>query len=150
MKHLIKKILKEEFGDFDWIQSHEPEEWEKFMFPYINLSPKMEKTSVGDRMVYRDENDNWIFYHEKDPKNGYVWFNYYKIWRIFESKFDYNTQEIRDLLLGWLEEYYNLRDVTPGSLFLNYRRMLEEYYNLRDVTPTPNKRVFIGFVGGIL
>jgi hypothetical protein len=114
MKNLIKKILKEEFGDdLDWIRSQEPQEWEKFMFPYINLTPKMEKTSVGDRLVYRDENGNWIFYHEKDPKNGYIWFNYNKIWGIFESKFGYNYKEIKDLLVAWVEEHYDLSGVTP-------------------------------------
>ncbi len=116
MKNIIKKILKEEFGDFDWIQNQEPQEWEKFMFKYINLSPKMENTFVGDRLVYWDENNNWVFFHKQNPKNDYVLFNYDQIWRIFESKFGYNHQEIKDLLAAWLEEHYNLRDVTPVGL----------------------------------
>ncbi len=122
MKNIIKKILKEEFEDFDWIENQEPEEWEKFMFKYINLSPKMENTFVGDRLVYRDENNNWVFFHKQNPKYDYVLFNYDQIWRIFESKFGYNYQEIKDLLAAWLEEHYNLRDVTPlpDQFYQNY------------------------------
>ena len=115
MKNIIKKILKEEFEDLDWIKYQNPEPWEGFMFPYTNLKSKLENTRFGDRLVYRDKNGEWIFFHKQNPKNDYVWFNYNKIWSVFGTQFGFEYEEIQELLTGWLGEHYNLKGVTPAS-----------------------------------
>ena len=147
MKNIIKKILKEEFEDLDWIKYQNPEPWEKFMFSYTNLKPKLEDTRYGKMVVYRDHSGEWIFFHGQNPKNGYVWFNYSKIWSVFETKFGFTHEEIQELLTGWLGEHYNLRGVTP--LFYPRRRFLQlgEHYNLRGVTPRLAV-VFVNFRAG--
>jgi hypothetical protein len=109
----MEKILKEEFDELGWMRDQNPEPWEEFMFPYVDLKPKLENTSLGKRLVYRDENGEWVFFHEQDPKNGYVWFNYVKIWLVFRDKFGFNYDETQELLGRWLVEHYNLRGVTP-------------------------------------
>ena len=122
MKHLIKKILKEEFEDLDWIKYQNPEPWEEFMFPYIDLKPKLENTRFGELMVYRDHSGEWVFFHEQNPKNGYVWFNYSKIWSVFRTEFWFTYKEIQELLTGWLGEHYNLKGVT--ARYLQYNKVL--------------------------
>jgi len=112
MKELIKKILKEELDDLGWMRDQIPEQWEEFMFQYTDLKPKMENTNFGDGLVYRDHSGEWVFFHKQDPKNGYVWFNFNKIWLVFEDEFGFYYDETQELLGRWLGEHYNLRDVT--------------------------------------
>jgi hypothetical protein len=112
MKDLIKKILKEEFEDFDWIKDQNPQPWEEFMFQFTNLTPKLENTRFGEIMIYRDENNEWIFFHKQNSKSGSVWFNYDKIWLVFGNRFGFKHSETQELLTGWLGEHYNLRGVT--------------------------------------
>jgi hypothetical protein len=113
MKNIIKKILKEEL---DWIKDQNPEPWEEFMFPFTNLKPKLENTRYGEMMVYRDENNEWVFFHEQNPpKNGFVWLNHSKIWLVFRTEFGFKHLETKELLTGWLGEHYNLRGVTARN-----------------------------------
>lgn len=131
MKSLIKKILKEEFEDLDWIKDQTPRPWEEFMFPFTNLKPKLENTIYyGKIMVYRDENGEWIFFHEQNLKNGFVWFNHGKIWFVFKTQFGFNHLETQELLTGWLEEHYNLRGVTASARGSRSLIQLGEHYNL--------------------
>ena len=110
---ILRKIIREEIEDFDWIQNQKPEPWEEFMFPYTNLEGKLEYTSnFGEQIVYRDEKGEWIFFHKQNPENDFVWFNYDKIWSVFIPKFGFEDEEIEEILNGWLEEHYNLRGVT--------------------------------------
>jgi hypothetical protein len=142
MKNIIKKILKEEiedFGDLNWIQNQNPEPWEEFMFPYVNLEGKLGNTILGERIVYRDTNGEWIFYHKPNPKNGWVYFNYTKIWSVFQTQFGFSYKEIKELLEGWLGEHYNLRGVTARISQTEVLSKLGEHYNLRGVTAWSGK-----------
>ena len=131
MKKIIKKILKEEFEDLDWIKDQNPQQWEEFMFPYTNLKPKLENTRYRKMVVYRDHSGEWIFFHEQNPKNGFVWFNWDKIWSVFEHEFGFNYHETQELLERWLGEHYNLRGVTARIEELSKGMALGEHYNLR-------------------
>jgi len=128
------ELTKLEEGELDWIKDQNPQPWEEFMFPYIDLKPKLENTRFGDRLVYRDKNGEWIFFHGQNPKNGCVWFNYNKIWFVFETKFGFNYREIQELLKGWLGEHHNLRGVTTFYAISARINTLGEDYNLRGVT----------------
>jgi hypothetical protein len=131
MKKLIKKILKEEFeDDLGWMRDQNPKPWEEFMFPYIDLKPKLENTKYGEMMVYRDHSGEWVFFHKQNPKNGYVWFNYNKIWLVFRDKFGFEYKETQGLLGRWLGEHYNLRGVTPEPESFQNIQLLGEHYNL--------------------
>ena len=131
MKNIIKKILKEEFGELDWIKDQNPQPWEEFMFQFTNLIPKLENTLYGEMMVYRDENGEWAFFHEQNPKNGSVWFNWSKIWSVFGDRFGFNYDETQELLTRWLGEHYNLRGVTALDRLWGSDKWLGEHYNLR-------------------
>ena len=41
-----------------------------------------------------------------------VYINYYKFWRVLEYDFYLNDSEINELIQEWLNEVYDLRDVT--------------------------------------
>jgi hypothetical protein len=75
-------------------------------------------------IVKSEKYPNSIFYKKdgeivmaQDKKNEYFWFNYDQIWSFFESFFDMEDQQIRDVLRHWLEETFKLEGYTP---YLHY------------------------------
>ena len=75
---------------------------------YGDLEP-FESEKYPDYIFYKKGN-NIIFDYNK--KNGNVYIDYNKIWSFFESFFDMNDQQIKDLTKVWVEEHYNLRVTT--------------------------------------
>ena len=125
----IKKIIREEIEDFNWIQNQKPEPWEEFMFPYTELKGRMENTIVGEKIVYRDENGKWIFYHEQNLENKFVWFNYERIWGVLKLNLGFNYSKIQKALTKWLKEHYNLNDIKAINSQLLPTTKLQEFKN---------------------
>ena len=94
-QELVLKWLNKEFGD---------------------LTPAI----VGDKTYYVDKDRLPLFYYFQDLKNGYVFMSYYRLWVFFESIFGLNPLQTEEILTIWLEQVYNLRGVTPRTLFYNY------------------------------
>ena len=46
---------------------------------------------------------------EQDEKNERLWVNYKKIWSFFESEFNLNWLEIKDLIRDMVEEHFKMR-----------------------------------------
>jgi len=61
---------------------------------------------------------NYRFGSEQDLKNTEFWFNYDKIWSVFESKFGMNYSEIQSFMNGMVEKHFKIRGVTTK---LDYR-----------------------------
>jgi hypothetical protein len=74
-----------------------------------NLTPVIR----GNNTYYVDENNLPLFYYYQDEKNGLIYIIYNKIWSLLESVFSMNNLEIRELLVVWLGNTYNLRGYTP-------------------------------------
>ena len=65
--------------------------------------------------------DDYLFYQDK--KNMKFYINYYKIWSVFESKFNINYEEIREFMKGMIDKHFNLKDYTPiANLHLPHKR----------------------------
>jgi hypothetical protein len=71
-------------------------------------------------VVQSEETPDWtLFKYEKRTKlmvynrlRNIVYINYYKFWRVLEYDFYLNDSEINELIQEWLDEVYDLRDVT--------------------------------------
>lgn len=80
----------------------------------------------GDYIDYKKDGKLLFYYH----KNYNIFRINYNIWSNFESKFNLNHQELRDLLVGVEEEVLNYKDVTP-----ELNPIHTENLNYKDVTP---------------
>ena len=74
---------------------------------------------------YVDEDRKPLFMYFQDEKNGYVYIYYDRIWVFFESIFGLKDSQSQKILRVWLEETYNLRELTPAYLSANVFPELE-------------------------
>ena len=141
MKHIIKKILKEEslkqtlkqeVKKFGWKETAElvggAENLVKLGF---NNDP-MEFLHLFDDLdvVQSEEKPNWTLFRYKkyenpmvyDRENDEVYIDYYRIWSVLSNDFGFNYDETQSLTETWLGEVYNLRGVTIHSYFSNNGR----------------------------
>ena len=87
---------------------------EKLIIKYLN-------NEYGDlKKIKTDRYPNSIFfvkdkkiYMEQDLKNGYLWIDYFTIWKDLRTIFSIEDDEIRNIITKWVEETYKLRGVTP-------------------------------------
>ena len=49
----------------------------------------------------------------QDPKNGYLWVNFYKIWLILSEQYSLKDLQIKGLIKIWMEITYGLGSLTP-------------------------------------
>jgi hypothetical protein len=107
----IKKIIKEEFKDFDWTKDIEPmkPEMEFLKDNFGNLN----KVIKDNKIYYVDSERKPLFMYFQDSENRRVYINYVRIWSVLEKDFGLNNAEIKGLIKRWLEETYNLRGLTP-------------------------------------
>tara|TARA_R110000803_G_scaffold13218_5_gene37318 strand:- start:2187 stop:2564 length:378 start_codon:yes stop_codon:yes gene_type:complete len=107
----IKKIIKEEIDDFDWVKDVEP------MKPGMEFLKdnfdNLKRVIKDDKTYYVDSERKPLFMYYQDEENGFVYISYERIWAILEEDFGLNHSEIQELIKVWLEETYNLRGFTP-------------------------------------
>ena len=125
----IKKIIKEELGDFEWAKEIGPyteaEQWFK------DLLNQMTRSEGG--RYFKIKGETFIFY---DKKNGALYYDYVKIYSVLESEYNLNYQEITDLVKVMVVRHFNLRGIIP---LINSIKNLDEvvrHFNLRGITPT--------------
>ena len=107
----IKKIIKEEIDDFNWVSDIEtPLSWLTDNFG--DLKPIVN----GDKTFYVNDKNNPLFYFNQGEKNGYCYFSYDKIWKVLVTRFGINineVREVREVLTTWLGEVYGITGRTP-------------------------------------
>ena len=74
---------------------------------------------------FKEIRDKVIFWQELE--NEYFYISYKKIWSVFESKFRFNYQEIKDLTTGWLNEHTKLKQYTTAFILNGTRYWLNEH-----------------------
>ncbi len=95
--------------------------WDNFC-KVFNIESPMDFLHLFDNLnvVQSEETPDWtLFKSEKRTKlivynrlRNIVYINYYKFWRVLEYGFYLNDSEINELIQEWLDEVYDLRDVT--------------------------------------
>ena len=88
----------------------------------VGIKTPMDFLHLFDNLnvVQSEETPDWtLFKSEKRTKlmvynrlRNIVYINYYKFWRVLEYDFYLNDSEINELIQEWLDEVYDLRDVT--------------------------------------
>jgi len=93
------------------------------------------------KIVKFKESPNHLFYFKDDKcifkqylKSDWFGVNYNLIWSVFEPKFNYNYQEISDLIKRIVEQVYKLSEVTPSILIKRETHVLEQDYKLSMIT----------------
>ncbi len=107
----IKKIIKEEIDDFNWVGDVEPME-PGMEFLKDNFDD-LKKVIKDDKTYYVDSERKPLFMYEQDSEDGYVLLSYGRIWSVLEKGFGLKRSETEELIKEWLEETYNLMGFTP-------------------------------------
>jgi hypothetical protein len=106
MKNLIRKILREEFDDFDWvgeIKQFSPAE--EFIYEIMSNLTMIPSENYPGWMLYKDKGGVTLMADnvDRDKENPDLWVHYDKIWGKLNQEFGLNEQEISDLCVRMLE-----------------------------------------------
>ena len=123
MKDLIKKILKEEFDDFDWVEGIKQfSPAEEFLYEIMSNLTMIPSEKYPGWMLYKDKSGTTLMVDnvDRNEKNPYLLVDYDEIWSKLRQEFGLNGQETKDLCVRILEMTYK-------------RKVLTTFY--RSITP---------------
>jgi hypothetical protein len=131
LTNIVKKVIKENEAKDSLIDMIKEDGWEETselvggfenLKKLVGIKTPMDFLHLFDdlNVVQSEETPDWtLFKYEKRIKlmvynrlRNIVYINYYKFWRVLEYDFYLNDSEINELILEWLDEVYDLRDVT--------------------------------------
>jgi GH35 family endo-1,4-beta-xylanase len=93
-----------------------------------NLTIKLDEVRYPNKIFwFRD--GRWIFDYDKE--NGFFWVNNSLVWSVFESEFEFNYEQIKELIKGRVEEHFKLKNVTPLKIFCCQSFVVEEHFKLK-------------------
>ena len=131
LTNIVKKVIKENEAKDSLIDMIKEDGWEETselvggsenLEKLVGIKTPMDFLHLFDdlNVVQSEETPDWtLFKSEKRTKlmvynrlRNIVYINYYKFWRVLEYGFYLNDSEINELIQEWLNEVYDLRDVT--------------------------------------
>jgi hypothetical protein len=131
LTNIVKTVIKENAAKDSLIDMIKEDGWEETselvggsenLEKLVGIKTPMDFLHLFDdlNVVQSEETPDWtLFKSEKRTKlmvynrlRNIVYINYYKFWRVLEYGFYLNDSEINELIQEWLDEVYNLRDVT--------------------------------------
>ena len=131
LTNIVKKVIKENDAKDSLIDMIKEDGWEETselvggsenLKKLVGIKTPMDFLHLFDdlNVVQSEETPDWtLFKYEKRTKlmvynrlRNIVYINYYKFWRVLEYGFYLNDSEINELIQEWLNEVYDLRDVT--------------------------------------
>ena len=131
LTNIVKKVIKENEAKDSLIDMIKEDGWEETselvggsenLKKLVGIKTPMDFLHLFDNLnvVQSEETPDWtLFKSEKRTKlmvynrlRNIVYINYYKFWRVLEYGFYLNDSEINELIQEWLNEVYDLRDVT--------------------------------------
>ena len=131
LTNIVKKVIKENEAKDSLIDMIKEDGWEETselvggsenLEKLVGIKTPMDFLHLFDdlNVVQSEETPDWtLFKYEKRTKlmvynrlRNIVYINYYKFWRVLEYGFYLNDSEINELIQEWLNEVYDLKDVT--------------------------------------
>ena len=76
---------------------------------FKNMFNQLEVKQSGRYTNYMIDNDIYF----QDPKNGYLWVDYHRVWLILMDRYSLNPQQIQGFIQIWMEMAYKLGPLTP-------------------------------------
>jgi hypothetical protein len=80
---------------------------------FLNQFNNTIRVEKDGKIYYVDKNNTPLFYYSQDRIDGCVWINYERVWIFFSEIIRLNRDEIVVIMNNWLEEDYNIKDLTP-------------------------------------
>jgi len=80
---------------------------------FLNQFNNTIRVEKDGKIYYVDKNNIPLFYYSQDKENGCVWISYERVWIFFSEIIRLNRDEIVVIMNNWLEEDYNIKDLTP-------------------------------------
>jgi len=107
----IRKIIKEEIDNFDWVNDVEtPLSW--LIDNFSDLTPVVR----GDKIYYVDDNYEKLFFYYRDEENGNCYIKYDEIWSLLGSRFGINYNKIQEVTTIWLDKAYGITGLIPTDI----------------------------------
>ena len=110
-KYGIEQAIEMVVGGMDTIRIVYEDNPESFLDQFNNLTP----VETDDRIYYEDKDGNPLFMYYPNRKNEVVYIHYGRIWMFFSDVLELRSSEIQNIINKWLEETYNLTELTPVS-----------------------------------
>ncbi len=137
MKNLIKKILREEFDDFDWVgEIKEFSPAEEFLYEIMSNLKAVPSEKNPGWMLYKDKSGLNLMADnvDRNEKNPCLWVDYDEIWSKLSQKFGLNYQETKDLCVRMLEMTHKRKVLTSDGLPARFLVLLEMTHKRKVLT----------------
>jgi hypothetical protein len=109
--------IDKEKSTFDHIIFKEKLSKEKEMSDFLFSMLKKTIREITDEKkvtLFRPEDNEWLV--QLDYKNGYLWVSYSLIWKVLETKFGLNYDQIKTFIAVWVEANTEWRGLTPDKI----------------------------------
>jgi hypothetical protein len=114
VKNLIRKILKEEFDNFDWIKNvRQFTPAEEFLYDLMSSLTIVESKKWVNWVLYKDESGRILMADNINTgtKNPVLLVDYYQIWEKLKD-YGLNPEEIETLCMRMLEATHKRKVLT--------------------------------------
>ena len=131
---MLAKFSKEE------LEKHEVTQ-EEFDKTFLELLGKCTKTVFLDedslksavptnRIELRNDNNEWLFDIQFTGKYKHFWVSHYRIWTIFEDKYQLQYADIERLMKNQMKIRFGLDDITPEKCEVQFINLMKIRFGL--------------------
>jgi len=90
---------------------------------------QVQSEKYRNHTLFRHKKGNKLMVYDRKSKEVYI--DYDEIWSFLEDKFDLTFSVAQAVTKKWLDEVYNLSEITPHKEKVNLTFRLDEVYNLK-------------------
>jgi hypothetical protein len=128
-----KSELEAELKTVQEIIDSKPTPGERFMQLVDGLEILPKKKQWPNYLFFAKNGEIWF---ELNQKNNNLWCRYETVWRVFETEFGINYNEIQIIIQEQVEQAYGLKGITPLYEVAAGVLMVEQVYGLKGATPS--------------
>ena len=141
----LKEMMLAKFSK-EALEKHDVSQ-EEFDKTFLELLGKCTKTVFLDedslksavptnRIELRNDNNEWLFDIQFTGKYKHFWVSHYRIWKIFEDKYQLQYADIERLMKNQMKIRFGLDDITPEKCEVQFINLMKIRFGLDDITPT--------------